>query len=416
MTRWDEIIGMEWYQISSPAGVLATLSGICAFFFWFEKATGWRLFQFLPTLIFIYLVPVLFTNLGVLPAKSPVYDVIQSILLPMLLTLMLLNLNVKSAVRVMGRGIGVMLFGSLGVMVGAPVALMIMKPWLGPDIWRAYGALSGSWIGGSANMAAVSEMLHTSGAEYGVAMLADSTIPYLIWMPILLGSKKFADRFARFTKVDTTKQEALDEASDALQQAPVAPTSRDYIFLLCVALVATWFADSAANWIQYHFANLNSPAAAGGVAEASPYLTASTWRILLITTIGIGLSFTPLSRIPGSQELGMGFLFLFVARMGATAELSQVAEQAIPFLIGALIMIFIHGAFCVLGARIFRTDLHTAAIASSANIGGVASASIVASFHRRSLVPTGIVMALIGYAIGNYCGYITGIICRFGMQ
>ena len=403
---------MDWFPITSTAGVLATLCGVSAFFFWFEKATGWRLFQFLPTLIFIYLVPVIFTNVGVLPAKSPVYDVIQSVLLPMLLTLMLLNLNIRGAVRVMGRSIGVMLFGSLGVMIGAPVALMIVKPWLGPDIWRAYGALSASWIGGSANMAAVSEMLHTSGAEYGVAMLADTTIPYLIWMPILLGSKKFADRFASFTGVDVAEQAELDEASEANPQTPAAPTARDYIFLLCIALMTTWIADSAANWIQYQFADLSAPAAAGGVVESSPYLSATTWRILLVTTLGIGLSFTPLSRIPGSQELGMGFLFVFVARMGATAELSQVAEQAVPFLIGGLIMISIHGAFCVLGAKLFRTDLHTAAIASAANIGGVASASIVASYHRRSLVPAGIVMALIGYAIGNYCGYITGMICR----
>jgi uncharacterized membrane protein len=403
---------MDSFPITSTAGVLATLCGVSAFFFWFEKATAWRLFQFLPTLIFIYLVPVIFTNVGVLPAKSPVYDVIQSVLLPMLLTLMLLNLNIRGAVRVMGRSIGVMLFGSLGVMIGAPVALMIVKPWLGPEIWRAYGALSASWIGGSANMAAVSQMLHTSGAEYGVAMLADTTIPYLIWMPILLGSKKFADRFASFTGVDVTQQAELDEASEANQQTPVAPTARDYIFLLCIALMTTWIADSAANWIEYQFADLGAPAAAGRVVESSPYLSATTWRILLVTTLGIGLSFTPLSRIPGSQELGMGFLFVFIAQMGATAELSQVAEQAVPFLIGGLIMISIHGAFCVLGAKLFRTDLHTAAIASAANIGGVASASIVASYHRRSLVPAGIMMALIGYAIGNYCGYITGMICR----
>ncbi|MEX0643586.1 MAG: DUF819 family protein [Pirellulales bacterium] len=406
---------MELLPITSTVGVLATLCGISAFFFWFEKATGWRLFQFLPTLIFIYLVPVILTNVGVLPSKSPVYDVIQSVLLPMLLTLLLLNLNVRGAVRVMGRGIGVMLFGSLGVMVGAPVALLIVRPWLGPDVWKSYGALSASWIGGSANMAAVSEMLHTSGAEYGLALLADTTISYLIWIPILLGSKKFADRFASFTGVDVAEQAELDEVSEAQLQSPVTPTSRDYIFLLCVALMATWIADSAANWIQYQLAGLSSPAVAGGLAEPSPYLTAATWRILLITTLGIGLSFTPLSRIPGSQELGMGFLFVFVARMGATAELSRVAEQAVPFLIGGLIMISIHGAFCVLGAKLFRTDLHTAAIASAANIGGVASASIVASYHRRSLVPAGIVMALIGYAIGNYCGYITGMICRLLM-
>ncbi len=409
-------MNMPLFPISSIAGVLATLSGVCAFFFWFERATGWRLFQYLPTLIFMYLVPVVLTNAGVLPAKSPVYDVIQSVLLPMLLTLLLLNLNVAGAVRVMGRGIGVMLFGSLGVMVGAVTALAIVKPWLGPEAWKAYGALTGSWIGGSANMAAVSEMVQTSGTEYGLAMLADTTIPYLLWLPILLGSKKFADRFAGFTGAPPNDPEDLDDAGEAHQRAPVAPTSRDYIFLLCVALMATWFADAMATSIVQFLSDWATPAVAGGVAaEPSPYLTAATWRILLITTFGIGLSFTPLSRIPGSQELGMGLLFLFIARMGATAELSRVADQAVPFLVGGLIMISIHGIFCVLGARLFHTDLHTAAIASAANIGGVASASIVASYHRRSLVPAGILMALIGYAIGNYCGYITALICRLMM-
>jgi uncharacterized membrane protein len=403
---------MEWLPISSTTGVLATLCGVCAFFFWFEKATGWRIFQYLPTLLFIYIVPLSLTNGGILPAQSPVYDVIQSLLLPMLLTLLLLNLNVAGAVRVMGRGIGVMLFGSLGVMIGAVTGLAFVKSWLGPEAWKAFGALTGSWIGGSANMAAVSEMLHTSGEEYGLAMIADSTIPYVLWLPILLGSKKFADRFASFTGAPPTGDEDEDDAHEAQQQAPIAPTSRDYIFLLCVALMATWVATSAGDWVTSYLSARSSPVAAGVVAESSPYLTAATWRILLITTIGIGMSFTPLSRIPGSQELGMGLLFLFVARMGATAELSKIRDQALPFLLGCLIMIFIHGIFCVLGAKLFRTDLHTAAIASAANIGGVASASIVASFHRRSMVPAGILMALIGYAIGNYCGYVTAIICR----
>ena len=408
-------MNMQLFPITSSAGVLATLSGVCAFFFWLEKATAWRLFQFLPTLIFMYLVPVILMNVGVLPAKSPVYDVIQSVLLPMLLTLLLLNLNVAGAVRVMGRGIGVFLFGSLGVMVGAVTAAAVVHSWLGPEAWKAYGALSGSWIGGSANMAAVSEMVHISGTEYGLAMLADTTIPYLLWLPILLGSKKFADRFASFTGAPPNEPENPVDAVEAHQQASVAPTSRDYIFLLCVALMATWLADSMATSIVQFLSTWATPAVAGGVAEPSPYLEAATWRILLITTFGIGLSFTPLSRIPGSQELGMGLLFLFVARMGATAELSRVADQAVPFLVGGLIMIFIHGAFCVLGARLFHTDMHTAAIASAANIGGVASASIVASYHRRSLVPAGILMALVGYAIGNYCGYITALICRLVM-
>jgi uncharacterized membrane protein len=389
---------MDMFPITSTTGVLAVLSGVCAFFFWLEKATAWRLFQFLPPLIFIYLVPIILTNQQVLPPKSPVYDTIQNLLLPMMLVLLLLNVNVRGAFRVMGRGIGVMLFGTLGVMLGAPIGLLAVRHWLGPDAWKAYGSLSGSWIGGTGNLAAVSKMLDTPGAEVGLAVLADSAI-YSVWLPLLLLSKRYAGKFARFTSVDPDRVAQMNQAAQQERREGRIPTTRDYLFLICVALLATWAADSLAHWLP----------------AKEPYLVTSTWQILLVTTIGICLSNTPMRHIPGSQELGMALVYLFVAKMGATADLSSVAEQALPFLIGAAIMIAIHGAFCLLGAKLFRTDIHTAAIASAANIGGAASASIVASYHQPALVPSAILMALIGYAIGNYCGYVTGLICLWVM-
>ncbi len=387
---------MNWLPITGTVGVLAILSGVCAFFFWIEKWTEWKLFQFLPPLIFIYLVPVILTNNNVLPAQSPVYDVMQEVMLPMLLVLLLIKVNVRGAFRVMGRGIGVMLFGTLGVMVGAPLGLMAVRPWLGPEAWKSFGALSGSWIGGTANLAAVGKMLNATGSEVGLAVLADSTI-YIVWLPILLGSKRFADRFASFTGVEADRVERMEEAATEEHETAEAPTTRDYLFLICAALCATWLADLAASQLP----------------QAEPFLTRSTWQILLITTFGLGFSYTPLFRIPGSHELAMALLYVFVAKMGASAELSDVREHAVPFVIGAAIWIVIHGIFCVLGAKIFKTDLHTAAIASAANIGGAASATIVASYHRRSLVPAAVLMAMMGYALGNYCGYLTALLCRW---
>jgi uncharacterized membrane protein len=388
----------DWFPIASTVGVLGTLSGICAFFYWLEKSSGWRLFQYLPPLIFIYLVPVVLSNAGLLVSKSAVYDTMQSLMLPMLLVLLLLNVDVRGAARIMGRGIGVMLFGTLGVMLGAPMGLLAVKNWLGPDAWKAYGTLAGSWIGGTGNMAAVSEMIETPGTEFGLAILADSFI-YTIWLPILLVSKKFSDQFDSFTGVEADRVDRMLAMAAEEHTEPRAPATRDYLYLFCVALLATWAADLVAVRLP----------------RIDPFLSQSTWRILLITTIGLSLSFTPLSRISGSQELGMAFVLLFVAQMGASAQLEGVAEQAVPFLIGALICIFCHGAFCLFGAWILRCDLHTAAIASAANIGGAASASIVASYHQPSLVPPAILMALIGYAIGNYCGYITALLCRLMM-
>jgi uncharacterized membrane protein len=421
---------MEWYQITSATGVLATLSAIAAIFFWLEKRTQWKLFQLAPPLVFIYLVPMLLTTGSVLPQKSPVYDAMKTFLLPMLLVMLLTKMNMRGAVRVLGRGLGVMLVGSLGVMIGAPIGLLVVKHWLQPDAWKAFGALAGSWIGGTANLAAVAEMVHANGVE-SLSVLADTTITYLIWLPILLASKRYAVKFARFTGVDTARMERMEEAASTHDEGKTPPTTTDYLYLLCAALLATWVADAGANWIEARATGWFPPAAievadvgaqppavalpAATRIEKNPFADATTWRILIVTTIGIGLSFTRLSRISGSQELAMALLYLFVTRMGATADLKHVADQAVPFLIGALIWIFIHGAFCLLGAKIFRTDIHTAAIASAANVGGVATATIVAGYHKRSLLPAAILMAIIGYAIGTYCGYITAQICRMVM-
>lgn len=385
---------MDWLPISSTVGVLATLSGICAFFFWLEKSTGWRLFQYLPPLIFIYLTPVLLSASGVLVNESPVYVGLKDLVLPMMLVLLLLKVDVGSAARVLGRGIGVMLFGTLGVMIGAPIGFLLVKGWIGADAWKSFGVLAGSWIGGTGNMAAVSDMIDASGADLGLAVVGDSVI-YLFWLPILLGSKKLANRFASFTGVDEEQLAKMRAAAAAEQTESKAPSTADLLALLAVALSATWLVIQVSQFLPVF----------------KPFLSTSTWKILLITSVGIGLSFTRLSRIPGSHELGMALVYLYVARMGAGTDLGSAADKVVPFLLGATVWIFIHGGFCLLGAKLLRVDVHTAAIASAANIGGAASAPIVASHHEETLVPASILMALIGYAIGNYAAWATAMLC-----
>ena len=174
------------------------------------------------------------------------------------------------------------------------------------------------------------------------------------------------------------------------------PATRHYLYLLFIGLAVTWVASEIADLLP----------------EVDPFISTGTWRILLVTTIGITLSFTPAKTIPGSHEFAMALVYLFVARMGAVADLEGVGQQAVWFMIGGFIWIFIHGGFCLLGARIFRVDVHTAAISSAANIGGAASAPIVAAYHKESLVPVSILMALIGYAVGNYAAWATAMLCQ----
>src|SRR5687768_9605207 len=138
-------------MVQSTEGVLAVLAAVCAFFFWLEKRSGWRLFTYFPPLLFIYATPVLLNNFGVLPPTSPTYDALRQLVLPSFIALMLFSVDVGAAVRVMGKGVVVMLLGTVGVIVGGAVGYAVVHRWLDPLAWTAFGALAGSWIGGTGN-------------------------------------------------------------------------------------------------------------------------------------------------------------------------------------------------------------------------------------------------------------------------
>jgi uncharacterized membrane protein len=322
-------------MITSPAGVLAVLAGIAAALFLVQRRWKPRLFDLFPPLLFIYALPILLTNLGVTPAASPAYDVLKTYGLPAFLVLMLIDVDVGAAVKVMGKGVIVMLVASVGVVVGALVAFLLVGGSMGEGAPAVFGALAGSWIGGTGNMAAAGEALGVTPAGLGLAVLAD-TVVYVVWLPIMLGSKRFAAAFARWSRVDPERVARMEAAA----------------------------------------------------AELDAKSTAVTMTDLLV----------------------MALIYVFVASMGARASLSELG-QAPAFLAGAFVWIFVHGAFCLLAARLFRVDVATAAIASAANIGGAASAPIVAAYHNEALVPVSVLMALIGYAIGNYLAILTGQLC-----
>lgn len=388
--------------VSSPLGVIAVLCGVAAFWFYIQQVTNWKLFTYLPPLLFIYATPVFLNNLDVIPNDSPVYSGLSSFLLPVFIVLMLIKVDVPAAMRIMGKGILVMLMGTAGVVVGAVVAYAIVHRWLAEDAWKGFGALAGSWIGGTGNMAAVSEMLDTPPEQFGLAVLADNVV-YIVWLPILLASKNIAVRFNKWANVPEDRLRAMDEASAQMITDESAPEMRQYIYIAAIAIGVTWISSALADSI---FAAQSS-----AYPNLNIVLSQSTWRILLITTIALALSTTPVAKLPNATAIGTAMIYVFVAGMGARASVEGFG-QAPAFLLGAFIWIFIHGAFCLLGAKIFRVDVHSVAIASAANIGAAASAPIVAAFHRPSLVPVSVLMALIGYALGNYIAPLTGHLAR----
>jgi uncharacterized membrane protein len=393
--------------ITSSAGVLAVLAAVTSLFFLLEKKTGWRVFNYFPPLIFIYLVPIALSNIGVIPNQSPVYGFLRGTILPMFLVIMLLRVDFIATVRAMGRGVIVMLLGTLGVVVGAPIALFLVKHGLqslGADAWKGYGALAGSWIGGTGNMAATAVALDLSDKSlaFGYGLVADNAV-YLIWLPILLMSKNFAGWFHRFTRIPEGHVEKVHEAAAELNLGSGVVEMRHLLYLAFLGFGVT----ALSSWIAGFLPEIPSG------SDVQPFLTTGTYKILLVTCFGIVLSFTRASKIPGSHVVAMALVYLYVARMGAVADLSRLDASILWFLLGAYIWIFIHGLFLVGAAKIFKTDVHTTAIASAANIGGAASAPIIAAHHNPVLVPVAILMALIGYAIGNPAAIFTALLCKW---
>ena len=393
--------------ISTPVGVMAVLVAVVSFWFWLEKKSNWKIFNFLPPLIFIYATPVLLSNTGLIPFENAAYDFLRMYGLPVFICLMLINVDVLGAVRIMGKGVFVMLIGSVGVVLGGFIAYTLGQSITTPegfplqfplpeDSWKAFGTLSGSWIGGTGNMTAAHAALEGTGEHMTMAAAADQMV-YLIWLPLLLGSKAFAARFNRWMRVPANRIEMMDRAAANFTKSERAPSM---ISLLYLALIALGF-----TWISLELSEILPPVILGGATVIS----ASTWVILLITTLALIASATPASKLPAAHPMAMAIIYVYVARIGATMDLSSASLETMgAFVLMAYVWITIHGVFILFGAWLFRVDVHTLAIASAANIGGAASAPIVAAHHRESLVPASILMAMIGYALGNYLAILTG--------
>ena len=391
--------------------VLLVLIAVPAFYFLAENRTGWKMWSFLPPLLWIYATPLLLRIAGILPEESPIYSGLRAYLLPVFITLLVMVIDLRKVVGALGPGLPVLLVSTACVIVGAPVGYLVMSPWLTPDTWTGYGALAGSWIGGTANMAAMERAIGTPPDQMGLAILADQVV-FLLWLPLLIVSARYAGPFNRWVNarplhIDDdeapakTDGEMPDHGEDA---APKAASTKDYLKvppMLDLLLMTTAALANVAvcAWI------------AAQLPELPPFITGSTWLVLLVTTGAVLLSLTPIRRSHQAEVTGTAVLYIFVANMGASASVAGFAE-APAFVAGAFVWLFVSATLMVVAARLMRTDLRLMAIAAIANIGGAASAPVVAAAHSRALVPVAILMAMLCYVLGNYGAILAGHLVR----
>ena len=382
-------------------GVMAVITMIPVFFVWLEKKTKWKVFDILPAIIWIFLTPIFLSNLSVIPnvpavipRSSPIYATFRTFAVPMFIVLMLLDINIKEVLKVAWRGAGVMVLGTFGIVAGAVLSFWMFRSGLPPDTWRGYGALAGSWIGGTGNLAAVAESLDTPGEMVGMVVLVDNFV-YVVYFPIILTCRKWAKSFNRWSGVSQAQLEHFAEATAGVEKKSHEVHFTDLLTLIGWAFAAVL----AANWL------------AGFFPEFGRVMTQKTWAILLVTTIGIGLSATALRKVPGTMPLAMTLTYIYMTMMGAQADLTKIGGAQF-FLAAGFICIAVHFLFIVLGAKLFRIDVSMAAVSSVSAVGGAASAPVAAAYHREELVPISIMLALLGYALGNYLGIATAFFCN----
>ena len=351
-----------------------------------------KFFKYVPAVVLCYLIAMFLCTLGVwdMAETKPAYSALKNNLTYAMIFAMLLRCNIRKAPKLGPKMLIGFFSATLTIMIGFVCAFVLMKGTIGSDVWMGLCALCGSWIGGSGNMVAVQAALDISEADMGYALVIDS-IDYSLWVMFLLWAINLAPKFNKWVKADTT---TLDEVSRRLEEDAKGNEDKasfvNLIFLLGLALVISAFGQDIG-------AALNG---------AMPFLDKATWTVLLITLSGLIGAVTPVGRMAGSTELSNLLLYSVVALLASRASFLELTDAPAWILAGFMILA-IHGIILVLLAKIFHLDMFTCGVASLANIGGSASAPILAGAYSGALVPVGVLMALMGYVIGTAGGLIT---------
>lgn len=385
----------DFFDTEHPVYILAVLLGILAGVFRIgQTAAGARFFKIIPAILFCYFVPALFSNIGLLPTDSPTYGWVKSYILPCSLVLLILALDLKALIGLGPKALILMLAGTAGVVIGGPLALLIMQHWLPADAWQGLGSLSGSWIGGAANFLFLQEYTGATGGMIGTMIVVDVVVAS-VWMGVLLYFSGRHERIDAWLKADASAIRRLEDSMTAFQaQVKRVAGTTDYLVMLAIAFGGTWLALYLAKELPVI-----------GLNPKEPIIDETAWKYIVVTGIGILLSLTPLRNYEGAgaSRLGSAMIFLLVACIGAGADFQKVMECP-QFVIAGFIWMAVHAAFMLVVCWLLRAPVFFMAVASQANIGGAASAPVVASAFHPALAPVGALLAEAGYVLGTYAG------------
>jgi len=372
-----------------------------------------------PALLMCYFLPSLLNTAGIIDGEhSRLYFVASRYLLPTTLVLLTLSIDLPGIRRLGPKALIMFGTATVGILLGGPIAILlfsVIAPDVvggqGPDaVWRGLTTVAGSWIGGGANQVAMKEVFEV-GDELFSAMVAVDVIIANIWMAVLLYMAGESKRIDARLGADTTALEALRERVEAFHAKHARiPTLTDLMLIFAVGFgvmgVSHFLADFIAPWIE-----ANAP-----ILSRFSLTSSFFWLVVFATTAGLILSFTRVSSLEGAgaSTVGSAMLYFLVATIGMNMDILAVFERPGLFMVGGVWMA-IHATLLLIVARIIKAPTFYLAVGSQANVGGAASAPIVAAAFHPSLAPVGVLLAVLGYAMGTYAAWVCGQLMRIAV-
>lgn len=411
--------------ITNDTVVFGLLALCLGFVFYTSNITAgfWKKFySIVPAVLMCYLLPAILASVGLVSDEtSNLYFMASRYLLPAALVLMTLSIDLKAIANLGSKALIMFLTGSAGIIIGGPLAILIVSLFSpetvgGNDfdaVWRGLSTIAGSWIGGGANQAAMLEIFQYNPEEYGKMVLVDIVVAN-VWMAIILLGVGRTEKIDRWLKADTLAIETLKiKVTLFTEKITRVPTLQDYMIMLSLAFAAVgishFFGDSISNYL---IKNVES------VADTSNFLSflgsGFFWMVVLATILGIVLSFTKAKNYEGAgaSKMGSVFIYILVATIGMKMDLGKVLENPGLILLG-FVWIAIHAGLLILVAKLIKAPYFFLAVGSQANVGGAASAPVVAAEFHPSLTSVGVLLAVLGYVVGTggalICAYLMEI-------
>lgn len=413
-------------------GVLMLLLGLVFWTSSFKTGPVAGFYRLFPPLLLCYFLPSLLTTFGIAdPDASNLYYMASRYLLPAALVLLVVSADLPATLRLGPKALIMFFTGTLGVVAGGPLALLlasVIAPDLvtggsGPEeVWRGMATVAGSWIGGAANQTAIREIFEVGPEVFSVWVAVDVLVAN-VWLAVLLFLAARKTQMDKALRADVSAIEDLQARTEAYEaQHARIPETKDLILIGAVAFGAVALAHFAADQIAPAFSGMAAEmradaAAAGRPAQGFGLIVAESlasgffWLVAIATAIGVALSFTPARKLQavGAMKTGSVFIYILVTTVGLHMDITAVGNYWPFFLIG-LLWIAIHAALMLGVAFLIRAPLFFMAVGSQANIGGAASAPVVASAFSPSLAPVGALLAVVGYIVGTYAAWFCGLV------